>query len=78
MILRLGHVTAVLVTGSTGPAATHIPLGSEAGLTEYDESYANASDIHTIPQPSLHKRRGRLDPTELESVAEAVRISLGL
>ena len=51
MIIRLGSITAVLVTGSAGPSSTHIPLGDEAGLTGYDESYANASDIHTIPKP---------------------------
>jgi mRNA interferase MazF len=78
MIVRLGSVTAVLVTGSEGPSSTHIPLGEEAGLTEYDESYANATDIHTIPKPKLHRRRGRLDRAELASIAEAVRTYLGL
>jgi len=40
-----------LITGTKGPGYTHIPLGAEAGLTEYAESYANATDLHTIPKP---------------------------
>lgn len=78
MITRLGSVTAALVTGSQGPAATHIPLGREAGLTEYGESYANATDIHTIPKPRLRTRRGRLHLAELAGIEQAVRIYLGL
>jgi mRNA interferase MazF len=78
MISRLGAVTAALVTGTEGPPATHVPLGPEAGLTEYDESYANATDLHTIPKAKLHRRRGRLDLAEMRSVESAIRTYLGL
>ena len=78
MISRLGAVTAVLVTGTAGPRYTHIPLGTEAGLTEYAESYANATDLHTIPKPRLHRRRGRLAAAEMASLERAVRTYLGL
>jgi mRNA interferase MazF len=78
MIARLGAVTAVLVTGTAGPRYTHIPLGAEAGLAEYSESYANATDLHTIPKPRLHHRRGRLAGAELASLERAVRTYLGL
>ena len=78
MIGRLGSVTAALVTGNSGPRFTHIPLGSEAGLTEYEESYVNATDLHTIPKPKLHRRRGRLDAAEMASLENAVRTYLGL
>jgi mRNA interferase MazF len=78
MITRLGAVAAVLVTGSEGPRETHVPLGPEAGLTEYPESYANATDLYTIPKPSLRRRRGRLDRAELAGLENAVRIYLGL
>ena len=78
MITRLGAVTAVLVTGTAGPSYTHIPLGGAAGLTEYAESYANATDLHTIPKPKLHNRRGRLAGTEMASLERAVRTYLGL
>jgi mRNA interferase MazF len=78
MIGRLGAVTAVLVTGTAGPDYTHIPLGTEAGLTGYAESYANVTDLHTIPKPRLHRRRGRLAATEMASLERAVRTYLGL
>jgi mRNA interferase MazF len=78
MIARLGAVTAVLVTGTAGPRDTHLPLGAEAGLAEYAESYANATDLHTIPKPRLHHRRGRLAAAELASLERAVRTHLGL
>ncbi len=78
MITRQGAVTAVLVTGTAGPRYTLIPLGGEAGLTEYAESYANATDLHTIPKPRLHNRRGRLAGTEMASLERAVRTYLGL
>jgi mRNA interferase MazF len=78
MIAWLGAVTAVLVTGTVGPRYTHIPLGAEAGLAEYAESYANATDLHTIPKPRLHHRRGRLAGAELASLERAVRTYLGL
>jgi mRNA interferase MazF len=78
MITRLGAVTAALVTRTAGPGYTHIPLGAEAGLTEYAESYANATDLHTIPKPRLHSRRGRLAGAEMASLERAVRTYLGL
>jgi mRNA interferase MazF len=56
VIARLGAVTAALMTGTAGPRYTHIPLGTDAGLTEYAESYANATHLHTIPKPKLHRR----------------------
>ncbi|MGN6172633.1 MAG: type II toxin-antitoxin system PemK/MazF family toxin [Streptosporangiaceae bacterium] len=78
LIARLGAVTAVLVTGTAGPRLTHVPLGAEAGLTEYAESYANATDLHTIPKPRLHRRRGRLAGAEMASLERATRTYLGL
>jgi mRNA interferase MazF len=78
MISRLGTVTAALVTGTEGPAETHIPVGAEAGLTQHSESYVNATDLHTIPKPKLSRRRGRLHPAELERLEDAVRVYLGL
>jgi mRNA interferase MazF len=78
MTARLGTVTAALVTGTAGPRYTHIVLGAEAGLTEYAESYASAADLHTIPTPRLHRRRGRLAGAEMASLERAIRTYLGL
>lgn len=78
LLIRLSSVTVLVVTGTEGPAATHIPVGSEAGLTKYDVSYVNVTDIHTIPQAKLTKRRGALHPAELARLAEALGVTLGL
>jgi mRNA interferase MazF len=78
MIVRLGSVVAVLVTGTAGPSATHIPLSADAGLTGHDESYANATDLHQLPKGSLRRRRGRLHSAEMAALEDAVRIYLGL
>jgi mRNA interferase MazF len=78
MITRLGAVTAALVTGTSGPELTHIPLGPDAGLTGYGECYVNATDLHPIPKLRLRRRRGRLHPAELRRVEGAVRAYLGL
>ena len=78
MIARLGSVTAVLVTGTAGPSATHIALGADAGLTGHAESYANATDLHQVPKGSLRRRRGRLHPAEMAALEDAVRVYLGL
>jgi mRNA interferase MazF len=53
-------------------------LPSETGLTEYAESYANATDLHTVPKARLHNRRGRLAGAEMASLERAVRTYLGL
>ncbi|WP_405115313.1 type II toxin-antitoxin system PemK/MazF family toxin [Micromonospora sp. NBC_01405] len=76
--LPLSSVTVALVTGTAGPTATHVPVGREAGLTKYDQSYVNCTDLHTIDKPRLRRRLGRLAPAELRRVEECVRQILGL
>jgi mRNA interferase MazF len=78
LLARLRSVTVLVVTGTEGPSATHIPVGLEAGLTKYEVSYVNVTDIHTIAQAKLAKRRGALHPAELARLEEAVRLTLGL
>ena len=78
MIPRLSAVTVAVVTGAEGPAQTHMPLDRESGLTGYDVSFVNATDLHSIDKSRLRRRRGRLHPRELMSLEEAVRIYLGL
>jgi hypothetical protein len=50
----------------------------DAGLTGYAQSYANATDLHTIPKPRLHRRRGRLAGAEIASLEQAGCTYLGL
>jgi mRNA interferase MazF len=78
LIARLSSVTVAVITGTEGPSVTHIFLGPEAGLTKYDVSFANVTDIHTIAQAKLARRRGSLHPAELERIEDALRVTLGL
>ena len=74
----LAAVTVVVVTGTSGPAATHVPIGPECGVTKYPESYVNCTDLHTVPKSNLRKRLGLLDPSELKRIEDCVRVILGL
>jgi mRNA interferase MazF len=78
LLARLSSVTVLVITGTEGPLATHIPVGPEAGLTKYEVSYVNVTDIHTIAQAKLGQRRGALHPAELARLEEALRLTLGL
>ena len=78
LITRTSSVTVAVITGTQGPAVTHLAVGPEVGLTKYLVSYVDATDVHTIAQTSLTRRRGVLHPAELERLEEAVRTTLGL
>jgi len=72
LLQRLSAFTAVLVTGTAGPRSTHVPLGPEAGLSRYAESYAVATELHNVPLAALRTQRGRLS---LESSGRSKRPS---
>lgn len=74
----LSSVTVALITGTAGPTATHVPTGADAGLTKYDESYVNCTDLHTVAKPRLRRKLGLLAPSELLRVEDSVRLILGL
>jgi mRNA interferase MazF len=87
LIPRLSAVTVAVVTGTEGPAQTHIPVASESGLTGHDvsyvkatdlHSYVKATDLHSVDKSRLRHRRGRLHPRELARLEEAIRVYLGL
>lgn len=75
---RLSAVTVVLVTGAAGPRETHVELDADAGLNLHDLSYANATDIHTVPLGRLRRRRGLLSMVALSQLEDAVRAVLEL
>lgn len=75
---RLGHVAVVPVTGTAGPELTHIPLTADAGLTRYDESYADVTGLQPVARGRLLQRRGLLALSELAHIEEQVRTYLGL
>ena len=78
LIGRLSSVTVAVITGTAGPAPTHVELGPDAGLTGYQVSYANATDLHSVDRSRLRKRRGRLHPAEMRRLEGAIRTYLGL
>lgn len=75
---RLSSVTVVVVTGTAGPPATHIALDADAGVDRYAVSFANATDIHTVPLSRFVSRRGLLSAEELHRLGAAVRLVLDL
>lgn len=76
--VRLGHVAVVPVTGTPGPELTHVPLTAEAGLTRYDESYADVTGLQPAARGRFLRRRGLLTRGELSRVEDQVRTYLGL
>jgi mRNA interferase MazF len=75
---RLSAVTVVLVTGTRGPESTHVELDADAGTSGRLVSYANATDLHTVPLSRFRRRRGLLSGTELGRLEDAVRLVLDL
>ncbi|HET9517240.1 MAG TPA: type II toxin-antitoxin system PemK/MazF family toxin [Actinoplanes sp.] len=73
---KLSTVVVVLITGTSGPD-THVPLGPEAGLTRYPESYANVADIHAVDRLACLERRGRVSNEEMDHITRQLRVYLG-
>jgi len=76
--LRLGHVAVIPVTGTPGPESTHVPLTQEAGLTRYDESFADVTALQATSRDRFRRRRGLVSGGELRHMEERLRIYLGL
>ncbi len=75
---RLSAVTVAVVSGTEGPSATHVPVGPDAGLHKYDQSFVDCTDLHTVAKPRLRRRLGLLAPAEMARVEEALVLVLGL
>jgi mRNA interferase MazF len=78
LIGRLSSVTVAVITGTAGPTPTHIQLDPDTGLTRYEVSYANATDLHSVARSRIRRRRGRLHPAEMQRLESAIRTYLGL
>ena len=74
----LGHVVVLPVTGTSGPSLTHIPLGADAGLTRYDESYVDITGVQAVARGRCRRRRGLLAPSEMTRIEGQLRVYLGL
>lgn len=75
---RLGHVAVVPVTGTAGPQQTHIPLTADAGLTKYEQSYADVTALQPVARSRLLARRGLLSIGELERLGRQLSVYLAL
>lgn len=75
---RLGHVAVIPVTGTQGPEQTHVPLTRDAGLTRYDESYADITALQPVARSQLLQRRGLLARAEIERLGMQLTTYLGL
>ena len=75
---RLGHVAVIPITGTPGPAGTHIPLDADAGLTRYDHSFADVTSLRPVARTSLRIQRGLLAHTEVTRIETQLRTYLGL
>lgn len=76
--MRLSHVAVIPITGTAGPALTHIPLTADAGLSRYDESFADITGLQPVAKGRLLRRRGLLTARELARLEDQIRIYLGL
>ena len=75
---RLGHVVVLPITGTSGPALTHIPLNADAGLTRYDESYVDITAVQAVARGRCRRRRGLLATSEMVRIEGQLRVYLGL
>ena len=76
--VRLGHVAVIPVTGTQGPEQTHVPRGTDAGPTGYDESYADVTGLQPVARERLLARRGLLSLRELERLGRQLTVYRGL
>lgn len=76
--VRLGHVAVVPVTGSRGPELTHVTLTADAGLTRYEEPYADITGVQPAARGRFRHRRGLLTGGELMRLEDGLRVYLGL
>jgi len=75
---RLGHVAVVPITGTSGPSLTQIALDADAGLTRYDQSFADVTALQPVDRHDLLRLRGRLTRAEVERLQDQLRVYLGL
>lgn len=71
-------VTVALVTGTSGPAETHVGIDESSGLDGRTVSYVNATELYTLPTSRLRRFRGRLTRQELVALDRALLTSLGI
>jgi mRNA interferase MazF len=71
-------VVVAVITGTEGAPGTHVRLDADAGLTRYDQSWVNVTDLHSIGRSRFRHHRGRVALAELCRISDLVRTYLGL
>ncbi|SEF12992.1 type II toxin-antitoxin system PemK/MazF family toxin [Jiangella alba] len=74
---RLGDLTVVVITGTPGPAVTHVPLNNP-GLTGSQPFYADATYLRPVTKEQFIERRGLCSKDELMRIGSLVRVYLEL
>jgi mRNA interferase MazF len=72
----LRNVTVALVTSTVRDLPTEVPVGERQGLDR--DCVVNCDNLLTVPKAALVRRRGELDPPELDRLEDALRIALEL
>lgn len=54
-----------------------MPLTADAGLTRYDESYADVTALQPVSRTRLLARRGLLNGAELDRLSRQLTVYLG-
>jgi len=75
---RYHETTVALVTGTSGPRLTYILVGPDSGLTKYDESYVNVTNLFSVPTSKFRLRLGLLHRHEMNAVESDIQLTLGL
>lgn len=78
LVTKLAVVTVADITGTAGPATTHVEVDPDSGLTGRSRSWVNTTGLHTVAKGKLRHYRGRLSPGELRMVSQAVCLYLDL
>lgn len=76
--VRLGHGAVIPITGTPGPASTHVALTADVDLTGHDDAFADITGLQPAELGRFRQRRGLLVPADLAHLEERLRVYLGL
>lgn len=72
----LSSLVCTLVTSTFHGHVAEVEIGREEGLDH--DSAVNCDNLFTLPKSVLTRRRGRLGPSKLRRLDQALAIALGL
>ena len=72
----LSNVTVVLITSVERGIRTEVRVGKDEGLDH--DSVVNCDNLMTIPKRAAGRYRGKLNPSQLRELEDALRVALEL